>query len=553
MKLWQVKGKDLSEVKREALDDAQRLEAWIVNASFRRDEHDWVVVSPGSGVVAQDKKEQKTSASPANSIAFQDARSRAEKGDANAQATLGFLCELGIHTPVNCDEAVKWYRKAGEQGNARAQLNLRQIAELGFVHQRGNGAAADSTDAVNKCRKAAEAGNVRAQYNLGQMYEWANGVPQNYAEAVKWYRLAAEQGYAAAQYMLGLCYCNGQGVRQSTAQAVKLWREAAQQGEAEAQFKLGLCYCNGQGVPQDYAEAVKWYREAAEQGETMAQAKLGDAYYIGLGVTANYAEALKWYREAADHGHAAAQRHLGIMYGVGQGVPQDLVQAYKWYTLAAAQLDTNAIHNRDLLSDSMSSAQIDQAQRLSNEFVARMGNGAVNGHYHSAAEPKAYAHPVKPSPGARTNRARDLFGMDLMLIGRQVATPGGATIDMLAVDAKANLVLLVLRRDKPPRELLAQTLDYASWVGSLSYSQIDEITKGFTGQPLENAFRDHFGAALPETVNARHSMLVLASDSDASSERIVRYLAEQHKVPIQVLLVAIFKTASGEFLARVGP
>jgi len=134
-----------------------------------------------------------------------------------------------------------------------------------------------------------------------------------------------------------------------------------------------------------------------------------------------------------------------------------------------------------------------------------------------------------------------------------VATPGGATIDLLAADAQANLVLLVLRRDKPPRELLAQTLDYASWVSSLSYSQIDEITKGFKGQPLDNAFRDHFGAALPETVNARHSMLVLASDSDASSERIVRYLADQHKVPIQMLLVAIFKTASGEFLARVGP
>jgi hypothetical protein len=384
-------------------------------------------------------------------------------------------------------------------------------------------------------------------------------VTQDFAEASKWYRAAAVQGSAEAQFMLGLCYCTGQGVRQDTDQAVKWWRDAAEQGEAAAQFQLGLCYCNGQGVPQDYAQAVKWYREAAEQGETIAQAKLGDAYYIGLGVAANYAEALKWYREAADHGHASAQRHLGIMYGLGQGVPQDFIQAYKWYTLAAAQNDSNAVHNRDIISGSMSASQIAEARRLSDECFSRNEHGASNRVNHR--EPVIAGLPVTEqivveqtgkSPSAvKTSRgSRAILGIDLLLIDRQIATESGGAIDLLAIDAQANLVVLVLNRSKSPHELLAQTLGYASWVGSLSYERIDSMTKDFAGQPLDQAFSRHFGAALPDRVNARHSTLILTSELDGSTERIVRYLADQYKVPIQVLLIALFKTASDEFLVR---
>jgi hypothetical protein len=67
---------------------------------------------------------------------------------------------------------------------------------------------------------------------------------------------------------------------------------------------------------------------------------------------------------------------------------------------------------------------------------------------------------------------------------------------------------------------------------------------------LWQAFSDHYGVSIPKTVNVSHSMLILASDLDDSSERIVQYLATQHGVPIQVLFIALFKTAAGEFLGR---
>lgn len=79
----------------------------------------------------------------------------------------------------------------------------------------------DYTEAMKWFRKAADQGDAGGQFILGQMYSLAQGVPQNDAEAVKWYRLAADQGYAAAQYGLGLSYKNGEGVPQDFAEALK--------------------------------------------------------------------------------------------------------------------------------------------------------------------------------------------------------------------------------------------------------------------------------------------------------------------------------------------
>ncbi len=103
---------------------------------------------------------------------------------------------------------------AGASGTA--QLNL------GTMYDNGRGVAQDYGDAVKWYRRAAEQGNALAQFNLGVMYANGQGVAQDYAEAVKWYRRAAEQDYADAQFFLGLMYESGRGVAQDYVQA-HLW------------------------------------------------------------------------------------------------------------------------------------------------------------------------------------------------------------------------------------------------------------------------------------------------------------------------------------------
>ena len=67
----------------------------------------------------------------------------------------------------------------------------------------GQGVKQDHTEAVKWYRKAAEQGDANAQVNLGVCYDKGQGVKQDHDEAAKWYRKAAEQGDAQAKAYLG--------------------------------------------------------------------------------------------------------------------------------------------------------------------------------------------------------------------------------------------------------------------------------------------------------------------------------------------------------------
>ena len=90
-------------------------------------------------------------------------------------------------------EAVKWYRKAAEQGDAQAQRNL------GLCYYYGEGVAKDFGEAVKWLRRGAGQGDAQAQRLLGVCYEYGNGIEKNLAEAACWYRKAADQGDAQSQ------------------------------------------------------------------------------------------------------------------------------------------------------------------------------------------------------------------------------------------------------------------------------------------------------------------------------------------------------------------
>lgn len=70
----------------------------------------------------------------------------------------------------------------------------------------------DPTEAVRWFRKAADQGDPDGQYRLGSAYASGVGVKEDKSEAAKWYLKAAEHGLTIAQYMLGHAYETGEGV-----------------------------------------------------------------------------------------------------------------------------------------------------------------------------------------------------------------------------------------------------------------------------------------------------------------------------------------------------
>ena len=60
----------------------------------------------------------------AASSEFDETKALAELGMAAAQNNLGIMYDNGEGVPENDAEAVKWFRKAADQGHAKAQYNI---------------------------------------------------------------------------------------------------------------------------------------------------------------------------------------------------------------------------------------------------------------------------------------------------------------------------------------------------------------------------------------------------------------------------------------------
>lgn len=138
-----------------------------------------------------------------------------------------------------------------------------------------------------------------------------------------------------------------------------------------------------------------------------------------------------------------------------------------------------------------------------------------------------------------------------MIIGRQEPTPHGGRIDLLAIAPDGALVLIELKRDRTPREVIAQALDYASWVEQLTPDRIAQIYQRFSnGGSLDEAFQQRFGAPLDEeALNASHQVVIVASELDAATERIIAYL-NARDIAVNALFFQVFEHEGTQLLSR---
>lgn len=144
-----------------------------------------------------------------------------------------------------------------------------------------------------------------------------------------------------------------------------------------------------------------------------------------------------------------------------------------------------------------------------------------------------------------------LLSPDLLPLGRQVATAHGKFIDLLAMNGDGDLVVIELKRHKTPRDVVAQVLDYASWVQTLSYDDIVDIYSDRNkGQEFEKGFAEKFGGNPPEKLNEQHQLIVVAAELDNDSERIINYLSDNFGVPVNAVFFQYFKDGDAEYLSR---
>ena len=121
-------------------------------------------------------------------------RKAAEQGEGHAQFMLGMFYYFGDGVNQNKEEATKWFDAIQERDP------LMQYAwGCNFLRLR---APELTKEAVKWFRKAAEQGEAHAQFMLGMCYFNGVGITQDKTEAVKWLQKAAKQGHEKAKKAL---------------------------------------------------------------------------------------------------------------------------------------------------------------------------------------------------------------------------------------------------------------------------------------------------------------------------------------------------------------
>ncbi len=109
----------------------------------------------------------------------------------------------------------------------------------------------------------------------------------------------------------------------------------------------------------------------------------------------------------------------------------------------------------------------------------------------------------------------------LLIVGRQVRTNLNSIIDLLALDRDGNGVVIEFKRDRTPRDTLAQALEYASFVEELDIDQLEDVFRTYTADQtasLADAHREFFDLDPSEAVSFNKEQRIVIVGQQVTEE-----------------------------------
>jgi TPR repeat protein len=273
-------------------------------------------------------------------------RKAAEQGHARAQFMLAELYntgQLGEDQRTNC---IPWYFKAAAQGDADAQAEIGELPK-----QYPNNNLVCGLNQREYLSKASKQDNLEALFELARRYYVGEGVPVDPMKAFICLERVAQHdsfGITDAYYYLAVMYEKGLGVEKDLSKARLLYRAAAQvRLKPEPITRVGLMYENGEGVLKNITAAATNYCRALQYGyaDTRDSAlalnaafeHLLNLWVQGKGLPADKSEVAQLLDKIQKTPviTARSQFLLGEVYYQGKLVPKDLVQAAARFRIAA--------------------------------------------------------------------------------------------------------------------------------------------------------------------------------------------------------------------------
>lgn len=223
---------------------------------------------------------------------------------------LAQMYSKGHGVEMNQGEAYKWDLEAAEGGFSVSQhyIGLR-------FFQAGN-----YTEALRWYRKAAEQGDQQGEFKLGLMHYYGHGMLKKYPrEGEIWIHKAASQGCIPAIKGMGIICLE----QQRFPEAMEWFLKAVEDPISE--YHIGTMYQHACGVLPNYDTAMDWFQRSAKKNYSLAEYTIGSMYRDGMGVDQDWDKAIEWYTKARDHGDPDAANELAMAYRAAGDIEKEYV------------------------------------------------------------------------------------------------------------------------------------------------------------------------------------------------------------------------------------
>lgn len=254
----------------------------------------------------------------------------------------------------------------------------------------GIGVEKDRDKAIEWFRKAAQNGSARACFNLGVVYYNGDGLASNPDMACMWFLIGAEAGDPAAKEAVqrsqselsaidtmkcevaaGDTYLLGKEYPRDYAKAMEVYQRAAALKSPFAEQRIAQMYEHGLGVPIDQQKYLEHLQRAATTLPPAAYS-LGRIYQTGSLGTRDPKLALQWFERSAMAKFAPSMIALADMYSTGDGLKPDNKKAYMWYLLAVHFGQTDAQEKAQSLAAGLTQKQIKDAKKEADRYALSM-------------------------------------------------------------------------------------------------------------------------------------------------------------------------------------
>lgn len=232
-------------------------------------------------------EEQKERAAKFAAVHLKNIMQAAEEGSAEDQVLLGTYYKKGeFGLTQDFDEAVRWFKKAAEQGDAYALFDLAMCYADGLgVKKNWEQAKHYFTEAALAVGSYEDDVTLNSRDAIRRLSESVYN-PLTFF-SIEFYKSLPKRrtiyDIDAVRELPSWDYEKYLTVPQDCAEAIKQFKKDAERGDAYALLRLGLCYADGLGVDKDWERAKKYFAGAVladSKGDDILTLDAKEAYKI---------------------------------------------------------------------------------------------------------------------------------------------------------------------------------------------------------------------------------------------------------------------------------